>query len=158
LGNIGPDEPFGGGEPPGDFDAVDPDSTGQVMQFRVMSAVAADPTTPPQFLVLPALTRLTGGAARRLALLEQASTVTDGPATPTRCTSTRSASRSSTGNTCCWTRMGQFVWHCHIVEHEDNEMRPKRIGPVSPVNRDSLTRRADSRHRGRRVTQLATRG
>ena len=28
---------------------------------------------------------------------------------------------------------GQFVWHCHIVEHEDNEMmRPYRIGPVQP--------------------------
>ena len=26
---------------------------------------------------------------------------------------------------------GQFVWHCHVVEHEDNEMmRPYRIGPV----------------------------
>jgi FtsP/CotA-like multicopper oxidase with cupredoxin domain len=26
---------------------------------------------------------------------------------------------------------GQFVWHCHILEHEDNEMmRPYRIGPV----------------------------
>jgi len=26
---------------------------------------------------------------------------------------------------------GQFVWHCHIVSHEDNEMmRPFRIGPV----------------------------
>ena len=26
---------------------------------------------------------------------------------------------------------GQFVWHCHIVEHEDNEMmRPYRIGPL----------------------------
>ena len=25
---------------------------------------------------------------------------------------------------------GQYVWHCHIVEHEDNEMmRPYRIGP-----------------------------
>jgi FtsP/CotA-like multicopper oxidase with cupredoxin domain len=25
---------------------------------------------------------------------------------------------------------GNFVWHCHIVEHEDNEMmRPYRIGP-----------------------------
>jgi FtsP/CotA-like multicopper oxidase with cupredoxin domain len=25
---------------------------------------------------------------------------------------------------------GQFAWHCHIVEHEDNEMmRPYRIGP-----------------------------
>jgi FtsP/CotA-like multicopper oxidase with cupredoxin domain len=28
---------------------------------------------------------------------------------------------------------GQFVWHCHIVEHEDNEMmRPYRIGPPQP--------------------------
>ena len=28
---------------------------------------------------------------------------------------------------------GQFVWHCHIVEQEDNEMmRPYRIGPVQP--------------------------
>jgi FtsP/CotA-like multicopper oxidase with cupredoxin domain len=25
---------------------------------------------------------------------------------------------------------GLFVWHCHIVEHEDNEMmRPYRVGP-----------------------------
>jgi FtsP/CotA-like multicopper oxidase with cupredoxin domain len=28
---------------------------------------------------------------------------------------------------------GTFVWHCHIVEHEDNEMmRPYRIGPKDP--------------------------
>jgi len=32
-----------------------------------------------------------------------------------------------------FTTPGQFVWHCHIVEHEDNEMmRPYRIGPVQP--------------------------
>ena len=32
---------------------------------------------------------------------------------------------------------GQFVWHCHIVEHEDNEMmRPYRIGPVQPDQPD----------------------
>jgi FtsP/CotA-like multicopper oxidase with cupredoxin domain len=30
-------------------------------------------------------------------------------------------------------KAGQFVWHCHIVEHEDNEMmRPYRIGPEQP--------------------------
>jgi spore coat protein A, manganese oxidase len=30
-------------------------------------------------------------------------------------------------------RAGQYVWHCHIVEHEDNEMmRPYRIGPEQP--------------------------
>ena len=29
-------------------------------------------------------------------------------------------------------KSGQFVWHCHIVEHEDNEMmRPYRIGPAA---------------------------
>lgn len=28
---------------------------------------------------------------------------------------------------------GQFVWHCHILEHEDNEMMlPFRVGPVQP--------------------------
>jgi len=28
---------------------------------------------------------------------------------------------------------GQYVWHCHIVEHEDNEMmRPFRVGPFQP--------------------------
>ncbi len=28
---------------------------------------------------------------------------------------------------------GQYVWHCHIIEHEDNEMmRPYRVGPVQP--------------------------
>ena len=73
LGNVGPDEPFGGGVPGVDFESADPDSTGQVLQFRVVPAVAADPTTPPQFLVLPAMTRLTGGTTRRLALLEKAS-------------------------------------------------------------------------------------
>jgi spore coat protein A, manganese oxidase len=27
-------------------------------------------------------------------------------------------------------RAGRFVWHCHLLEHEDNEMmRPYRIGP-----------------------------
>ena len=27
---------------------------------------------------------------------------------------------------------GQYVWHCHIVEHEDNEMmRPFRVGPAA---------------------------
>ena len=26
---------------------------------------------------------------------------------------------------------GRYVWHCHIVEHEDNEMmRPYHVGPI----------------------------
>jgi FtsP/CotA-like multicopper oxidase with cupredoxin domain len=55
LLNLGPDEPFGGGEPPGDFDAADPNTTGQVMQLRVVARVGADPSTPPSQLVLPAI-------------------------------------------------------------------------------------------------------
>ena len=32
---------------------------------------------------------------------------------------------------------GQYVWHCHIVSHEDNEMmRPYRIGPPQPGQPD----------------------
>ena len=28
---------------------------------------------------------------------------------------------------------GLYVWHCHIVEHEDNEMmRPFHVGPIPP--------------------------
>ena len=38
LRNIGPDEPFGGGEPDVDFDVADPSTTGQIMQFRVVPA------------------------------------------------------------------------------------------------------------------------
>ena len=58
LGNIGPDEPFGGGEPPDDFDLADPETTGQVMEFRVVHAAAIDETTPPMFLQLPSIPAL----------------------------------------------------------------------------------------------------
>jgi FtsP/CotA-like multicopper oxidase with cupredoxin domain len=219
LGNIGPDEPFGGGEPPDDFDAADPDSTGQVLQFRVVPPVAPDPTTPPQFLVLPAFTQLSGGTTRPLALLEQMSQFTDGPAEArlgkvddqgdlvAKKWMDEVSENPAVGATEVWefynatadahpmhihevafqvvnrqdlavdeegeviqpvqlvghptspepwesawkdtvvaypgqvtrlrrlrfTNPGQFVWHCHIVEHEDNEMmRPYRIGPVQP--------------------------
>ena len=53
LRNIGPDEPFGGGEPPDDLDLADPDTTGQIMRFDVVPAVDADDSTPPQFLSYP---------------------------------------------------------------------------------------------------------
>ncbi|KAF0219147.1 MAG: Bilirubin [Geobacteraceae bacterium] len=53
LQNIGPDEPFGGGVPGVDFDSADPATTGQVMQFRVVSRVGSDRTTPPDQLTLP---------------------------------------------------------------------------------------------------------
>jgi spore coat protein A, manganese oxidase len=224
LGNVGPDEPFGGGEPPDDFDFADPDTTGQVMEFRVVPAVAPDPTTPPQFLVLPAITRLTGGTARPLALIEKASVgfdadgnevegpveallgmVADGVLIEQKWMDAVTEN-PAVGATEVWefynttadahpmhvhevtfqvvnregllldgdgevvqpiqldgnitlpepwengwkdtviaypgqvtrlrlrfTNPGQFVWHCHIVEHEDNEMmRPYRIGPEQP--------------------------
>ncbi len=220
LANIGPDEPFGGGEPPGDFDSADPQTTGQIMQFRVVPAVAPDPTTPPMFLVLPAIAPLPSPATTRpVALAEQASQYWDGPAeamlgivdadgnTEARMWGDPVSENPNTGDTEVWelynttadahpmhiheitfevvnreglvttgeegevvqpiqltgeitspeaweiglkdtviaypgqvTRLkgqfrtpGQFVWHCHIVEHEDNEMmRPYRIGPVQP--------------------------
>jgi FtsP/CotA-like multicopper oxidase with cupredoxin domain len=85
LANIGPDEPFGGGEPgeppDGHFETADPDSTGQIMAFNVGPALGPDPTTPPRFLVLPAATRLPAPKTTRpLALLEEMSMYWDGPA------------------------------------------------------------------------------
>ena len=219
LHNIGPDEPFGGGEPGEDFDAADPATTGQVLQFRVVPAVAPDPTTPPRFLVLPPITALPAATRTRpLALIEMMSQYWDGPAEallghlnqdgmPVHQMWQDAVSENpSVGDTEVWefhnftadahpmhvhetsfevvnrqalvvnqdgeteppsrlvgeprppeewesgvkdtviaypgevTRIratfshpGQFVWHCHIVEHEDNEMmRPYRIGPVQP--------------------------
>jgi spore coat protein A, manganese oxidase len=219
LGNLGPDEPFGGGVPDDDFDAADPATTGQIMEFRVVPALAADPTTPPQFMVLPAIKPLPAPKTTRpLALIELMSEVHDGPseavlgnvdetgmAMPMMWADDVSEN-PSVGDTEVWefynftadahpmhvheivfevvnrqaitftedmgmitsvalvgdprppepwenghkdtviaypgevTRIrgqfkvpGQFVWHCHIVEHEDNEMmRPYRIGPVQP--------------------------
>jgi FtsP/CotA-like multicopper oxidase with cupredoxin domain len=221
LGNLGPDEPFGGGVPGVDFPVADPDTTGQILEFRVVPALAPDPTTPPQFLQLPPIVPLSGGTTRRLAMIEMLSgpfpdapvearlgTVAGDPNTGTgtwtalgwedpvtenpavgaievwemynatadahpmhihevafevvdrqpivvdEATSTVEVDPGSTPTPPePWengfkdtviaypgqvTRVrarfdtpGQFVWHCHIVEHEDNEMmRPYRIGPA----------------------------
>lgn len=224
LGNVGPDEPFGGGVPGVDFPPADPNATGQVLQFRVVPAVAPDPTTPPQFLTLPALTPLPAATVTRpLALLEEMSMFfADAPAETLLGTVAGDPNvgagvwtkqmwmdnvteNPALGATEIWefynatadahpmhvhevvfevinrqsifvneanqtvqvvpgsvpqppepwetgfkdtviaypgqvTRIkaqfntpGQFVWHCHIVEHEDNEMmRPYRVGPVQP--------------------------
>ena len=73
LLNLGPDEPFGGGEIGTDFEPSDPDSTGQVMEFRVSAGPVADLTTPPQYLQLPAITSVgTAGNIRNLSLNEEA--------------------------------------------------------------------------------------
>jgi FtsP/CotA-like multicopper oxidase with cupredoxin domain len=223
FGNVGPDEPFGGGVPGVDFPVADPASTGQVLQFRVVPALAPDPTTPPQFLVLPAITPLPAATVTRpVALLEEMSmyfadapaetllgTVAGDPTTGATWTPQMWADpvteNPAVGATEVWefyngtadahpmhihevlfqvvdrqpifvdeanktfqvvpgsaptppepwengwkdtviaypgqvtrvrmqfTQAGQFVWHCHIVEHEDNEMmRPYRIGPEQP--------------------------
>jgi spore coat protein A len=225
LGNVGPDEPFGGGIPGVHFEPADPASTGQVLQFRVVPATTPDPTTPPEFLVLPAITALpTETQHRPLALIEKMGighdasgdpvegpleallgTVVDGVLVE-KLWMDPISENPAVGSTEVWefinatgdahpmhvhevafevvnreglmladddeivepiqldgvvtppepwetgfkdtviaypgqvTRVratfgtaGQFVWHCHIVEHEDNEMmRPYRIGPEQP--------------------------
>jgi len=224
LGNLGPDEPFGGGTPNVDFDAADPNSTGQVLEFRVGPALSVDTTTPPRFLTLPPITALPAETStRRLALVEKGEVIPeigfdgpieamlgnvdeDGNAVPMMWIDEVSEN-PELGATEMWeffnltadahpmhvhevafevvnrerlvldgeleepvqpvqltgdvrpaeawesgfkdtviaypgevTRIrakfdtpGQFVWHCHIVEHEDNEMmRPYRIGPIQP--------------------------
>ena len=223
LANVGPDEPFGGGVPGDDFDLADHESTGQIMQFRVIPTVGRDDSTPPQFLRLPAITPLpTESLTRQLALIEMSDEGADeegeeieGPTAAMlgtvaggvwidRMWADEVTENPAAGTTELWemynttadahpmhihevvfevvdrqglaldgdgdvqqpiqldgdpipaepwesgykdtviaypgqvTRIrarfdkpGQFVWHCHIVEHEDNEMmRPYRIGPV----------------------------
>ncbi len=58
LQNIGPDEPFGGGESGDAFEPADPGTTGQVMQFRVGPAQSPDTSVAPAQLELPALAQL----------------------------------------------------------------------------------------------------
>jgi len=230
LGNLGPDEPFGGGIPGVDFDPADPGSTGQVMQFQVVPAVAPDTTTPPANLVLPAIAPLPAATmTRRLALIEKMGMgfdadgnelegpveallgqlngdpalgpvgwqedlwmdpVTENPiagsteiweiynttgdahpmhvhevvfevvdrqdivvdefaetvsipegSTPVAPEPWETGFKDTviaypgqvTRIRAQFSTPGQYVWHCHIVEHEDNEMmRPYRIGPVQP--------------------------
>jgi spore coat protein A len=223
LGNVGPDAPFGG-LPIDPADVADTATTGQVMEFRVVPALAPDPTTPPMFLQLPAIVPLPPATVTRpLALLEEMSmyfadapaetllgTVAGDPNLGTGTWTPRMWMEAVTENpavgaTEVWefynatadahpmhvhevvfevvdrqdifvdetnqqvqvvpgslplppepwevgfkdtvlaypgqvTRIraqfltpGQYVWHCHIVEHEDNEMmRPYRIGPEQP--------------------------
>ena len=225
LGNVGPDEPFGGGVPGVDFEPADPASTGQVLEFRVVPAIDVDTTTPPQFLLLPALVPLPPETVTRpLALIEKMGVGEDadgneleGPVEALlgnvvagvaveKLWMDPVSENPAVGATELWamynttgdahpmhihevvfevvnreglvldedeevaepiqldgnvtppepwesgfkdtviaypgqvTRVraqfktpGQFVWHCHIVEHEDNEMmRPYRIGPAQP--------------------------
>jgi spore coat protein A len=211
LLNVGPDEPFGGGVIGTDFDPSDPDSTGQVMEFRVSAGPVADPTTPPQYLQLPAIAPLgPAGNTRYLSLNEEVYEPADVPYAALLGTWDPIAETASPllwmdsisenpalGETEEWaiynvtedahpihihliqfevlgreainggssvagsngplpwetgfkdtviaypgevTRVkmrfdypGFYVWHCHIVDHEDNEMmRPYHVGPIPP--------------------------
>ncbi|HRW20203.1 MAG TPA: multicopper oxidase [Dermatophilaceae bacterium] len=222
LGNLGPDEPYGGGQPDTDFVPADPATTGRILQFRVVPALAADLSTPPEFMVLPQAPMLPAATVtRRLALIEHSSAFADGPVAamlgvldgdPThgfvagshRMWSDPVSQDPAIGVTEVWelhnltmdahpihiheiafevvdrqalevdeemrcrvaqgssprppepwetgvkdtviaypgevTRVrvrfkqgGRFVWHCHIVEHEDNEMMlPLQVGPAYP--------------------------
>jgi spore coat protein A len=73
LLNLGPDEPFGGGTIGVDFDPADSGTTGLVMEFRVGPAMGVDPSTPPQFLQLPAVAPLVPDAFRDVSLNEEES-------------------------------------------------------------------------------------
>ena len=201
LINEGPDEPFGGGEPDEDFDAANPDTTGQVMRFHVVPLVGSDASVLPATLPAPAKPGATT-RTRRVSLNELASAFPgfDGPVAAMLGTvrpdgsgdplgweapitehveldavevweihnltvdahpihihevqfevvdrqpfggPTRGPERSEAGLKdtviaypgevtrvkALFDRAGLYVWHCHIVEHEDNEMmRPYRIG------------------------------
>jgi FtsP/CotA-like multicopper oxidase with cupredoxin domain len=222
LKNLGPDEPFGGGEPPGDFDQADPETTGQVMQFRVVPATGPDTSTPPDRLVLPRIGFLPVATTTRQVSLNEVDSetvlvstdaagnvvldceggepfgpkeallgtlaggagvplgwddpITENPAVgatevwelhnftedahpihiheilfevvnrevietgavrdpePWELGSRKDTVIAYPGEItrvkATYDRGGLFVWHCHIVEHEDHEMmRPYRIGP-----------------------------
>ncbi|MEI6360921.1 MAG: multicopper oxidase [Actinomycetes bacterium] len=216
LHNVGPDEPYGGGEPHKDFTPADPRTTGRVMEFRVGPIDGVDNSTPPAFLGLPAIADLSGGKRRRVAMIEETSTtykdapiaaylgtvdadghwkqydwgqrVTETPAAgavevwevynttmdahpvhlhavyfqvvdrqpikvdeDSRVVTLRGRSRLPGPAEHGWKdtvisypgevlrlrmRFGQpgtYMWHCHILEHEDNEMmRPMQVGPTQP--------------------------
>src|SRR4030095_12673151 len=57
LINEGPDEPFGGGEAPSDFDLPHPQTTGQIMKFVIGTPGGKDTSLNPATgaLVLPPL-------------------------------------------------------------------------------------------------------
>lgn len=80
LENIGPDGPYQGGIPGIDFDPADPDTTGKVMEFRVIAAAGTDPSTPASDLTMPTVTPLgSEDNIRQVSLNEEES---ESPATP----------------------------------------------------------------------------
>src|SRR6266545_1511024 len=218
LLNLAPDEPFGGFPLDDTDDIADPDTTGQVMEFRVVAATSVDMSTPPNDLLLPGIEPLPAATnTRQVSLNEEDSetvlasesgenivldcekgepfgprhallgTLADGPlrwddpitenpavgatevwemhnftedAHPIHIHeilfevvnrqpfggAARPPERWEAGARkdtviaypgeitrvkATYDRPGRFVWHCHIVEHEDHEMmRPYVIGTL----------------------------
>jgi spore coat protein A, manganese oxidase len=71
LLNVGPDMPFQGGEPGADFPPADPDTSGQVMKFRIGPLAGPDTSTPVRDLTLPALTGLGVASVHRQVSLNE---------------------------------------------------------------------------------------
>ncbi len=230
LLNVGPDEPYGGGEPGVDFDPADPETTGLVLELRVSRARGSDRSTPAEHLVLPGVPAPASEVrTRKLALIEHMHEVSEGAEGEAPVAAMlgvmdelpggRLVGRALTwaedvtenprpGDTEVWeiynltgdahpvhvhetpfevlgrapitqdeetghvtevgdpagpaagegglkdtvvsfpatvTRIrmtfanaGQFVWHCHVLEHEDNEMmRAYRVGDPQPGQPDA---------------------
>ncbi len=76
LINEGPDEPFGGGRAPADFNFADPATTGQVMRFIVVGPPDGETSTPPASLTLPARTKLGASSKIRTVSLNEAESAT----------------------------------------------------------------------------------
>jgi spore coat protein A, manganese oxidase len=205
LLNLGPDEPFGGGIPGVDFVPAHPETTGQVMELRVVPLASKDHSRDPARLTLPAFRPLRPATdTRQVSLNEEESTlldfdgpiaallgildgvgdpvplkwddeITENPALGAveiweiynftedahpihihevqfqvveRETFDGEARAPEVWETgfkdtviaypgeitrvkALFDRPGLFLWHCHILEHEDNEMmRPYHIGPI----------------------------
>jgi bilirubin oxidase len=74
LQNVGPDEPFGGGDPGVDFDPANPNTTGKVLEFRVVKPGPKDTSDNPATLVLPYAERLGPvNSTRKVSLNEEES-------------------------------------------------------------------------------------
>ena len=117
LGNLGPDEPFGGGTPVVDFDPADPLTTGQVLQFTSCPALAPDPTTPPRFLRLPAIAPLPPETVTRpLALIEKMGMGYDADGGRSRAQSRRSSARRRTIDP-TGRRSGRTLWMDAVTEN-----------------------------------------
>jgi spore coat protein A, manganese oxidase len=80
LVNVGPDEPFGGGEPNRDFHAADAATTGQVMMFNVVTDNLGRGENFSIPLSVPTETIPEPTVTRRLSLNEMMSEIWDGPA------------------------------------------------------------------------------